>query len=137
MVEVREKYSDEVRLGAIKQLVCDIKDLVERELEIETTLLHQEAKFVEYFMTSPEYFLLKKKVTTTEEYRTWFGLGSKRTREIISEGQQVFGFALEDRTTFRCEIFKPEILEPITEMAKNFADKYDFSRVIIVRQYAD
>ncbi|MFA6493006.1 MAG: hypothetical protein WCV58_02645 [Patescibacteria group bacterium] len=137
VVEIKIEYSDSVKREAIKQLMFDIKKIVEESLGIKTVLYLRDPEFVEYIMTSPAYYYLKEVIREAEEYRTWFGLGSKHTRVITSEGNQVFGFAFGNQTTIRFEIFDPKTLEPITEIAKPFSNKYGFDEVMIQRQYKD
>ena len=137
MVEVKEEYSNEIKMKAIKQLMLDIKKLVEEELSIETNLYYHDAEYVEYLITAPAYYSLIEKVTTIEEYKTWFGLGSKQTRKVTSDGQLVFRFVFDNFTAFKCGIYNPKLLEPITNIAKSFANKFGFKQVKIERRYTN
>lgn len=142
MVNVNECYSDEVKLQALRDTVLHIKEIIDNELGIITVLFYQRAHSVEGLMVRPAYYLLREPATTTtvkSEYRTWFGLGSKRIREITteSEGRQVFGLAFGDRKAIRFEIFIPETRHKISEIAKAFAEKYGFDQLMIEFEYAE
>lgn len=127
MARITEEIAGDVIREATYQLVQDIGALIENILHKKVHLYLEGQSYGDPLLDylEPPVFVAQEIEEKTAEYRTWFGVGRKKTRIVQTDGKIVFklGYSHLDHI-YTFEIFVPETLEPIKKSARVFAKKH-------------